>query len=706
MSDAADKSGSRHGRVLSITDPQSIRPSFEIGADAAFEQLFRGAPMTMWVYDLETLQFLRVNHAAVEKYGYAESAFLEMRVTDLHPKEELHRLRKHVQELRQDLPSGRRVARYWRHILENGESIWVDTYSQPFDYRGRHCAIVSATEVTRRKQAEDRVKVQNAYFRQLFDASPEAIVLLDRDDLVIDINQRFQTVFGYALEDLRGQRLEASLVPDFLLHEVRNSYQRMGRAGRVHEHTQRRRKDGSLVEVAVSAFPIEVEGARIGTYLMYRGLSEQSAAPKRDMRPPPPEAAAGMLEREGLMTELARRRREGAGGHSLLLVDLDQFARINQACSHNAGDVLLLRVSEAIRAHAGSAMPAYLGGDEFALLLEGSDEQQASRLARDVASAIEALRFRWDGRVHPVSASVGVAVIREPAMSSREQLLLAETACGVAKAKGLGQVHMADAAAREVLNWENETLWTTKVRAALKQGRFVLHAQRLTSLRQQEDAPRHEILLRMLNEDGTLASPGRFLTHAAHIGAVRDIDDWVLATVLRSLASGGLQEGWRGTLHLNIAEESLRDAELGERIVERVAASGVAASRLCIEVAESVAARNPGRARRLAATLRAAGCEVALDDFGAEFSSLQSFRDLPVDYLKIHGAFMERLNEDAASQAVVEGVSLIARQLGIKTVAACVDNSATLECVHTLGVDFAQGYGIHRPEPFYPTRPL
>lgn len=706
MSDAANKSGSRHGRILSVTDPQSIRPSYEIAADGAFEQLFRGAPMTMWVYDLHTLQFVRVNHAAVEKYGYSESAFLEMRITDLHSKEELHRLRKHVQELRHDLPSSRRIARYWQHVLENGETIWVDTYSQPFDYQGRHCAIVSATEVTRRKQAEDRVKVQNAYFRQLFDASPEAIALLDRDDRIIDVNQRFQGLFGYTLEDLQGQRLESRLVPEFLRHEVHTSYQRMARPGRIHEHTQRMRKDGILAEVAISAFPIEMDGAPVGTYLMYVDLSEPRAAPKRDSRPPPPEAAAHMLERDGLIAELGRRRREGLGGHSLLVVDLDQFARFNQACGHDAGDMLLLRISEAIRANAGGAIPAYLGGDEYALLLEGTDDKQASILASQVASAIEAIQFRWDGRVHRISAGVGVAVIRHPALSSREQFQLAETACGVAKAKGRGQVHVADASAREVLKWENETLWTTKVRAALRQERFVLQAQRLTSLRQKEDAPRHEILLRMLNEDGSLASPGRFLAHAEHIGAVRDIDDWVLDTVLRSLAGGGVQEDWRGSLHLNIAEESLRDTGLGERIVEKVKASGVAASRLCFEVSEAVAARNAGRARRLAATLRSAGFEVALDDFGAELSSLQSLRDLPVDYLKIHGAFMERLNEDAASQAVIEGLSLMARQLGIKTVAERVDNSATLECVHVLGVDFAQGYGIHRPEPFYPARPL
>ena len=706
MSDAPSKSGSRHARVLSVTDPQSIRPRSETGADGAFEQLFRGAPMTMWVYDLDTLQFLRVNYAAVEKYGYSESTFLEMRITDLHPQEDLHRLRKHVQELRHDLPSGRRIARYWQHILENGETIWVDTYSQPFDYKGRHCAIVSATEVTRRKQAEDRAKVQNAYFRQLFDASPEAIVLLDHEDRVIEVNRQFQTVFGHTLEELHGQRLESRLVPEFLRHEVRDSYQRMGRQGRIHERTQRTRKDGSLVDVSVSAFPIELEKARVGTYLMYEELGEPHIVSKRGTRPPPPEPAAHMLERDGLVAELGRRRHEGLGGHTLLLVDLDQFARFNQACGHNAGDLLLLRVSEAIRAHAGSARPAYLGGDKYALLLDGTDDKQASALAREVVAAIEAIQFRWDGRVYRISAGVGVALIRQPALSSREQFQLAETASGVAKAKGRGQVHVADTSAREVLQWENETLWTTKVRAALRQEHFVLQAQRLASLRQKEDAPRHEILLRMLNEDSSLASPGRFLAHAAHIGAVRDIDDWVLDTVLRSLASGGVQEDWSGSLHLNLAEESLRDAALGEHIVEKVKASGVPASRLCFEVPEAVAARNPGRARRLAATLRSAGCEVALDDFGAELTSLQSFRDLPVDYLKIHGVFMERLNEDAASQAVIEGISVIARQLGIKSVAKGVDNSATLECVHALGLDFAQGYGIQLPEPFYPTRPL
>ena len=706
MSDTADKPEPRHGRVLSVKDPQSIRPSLDTAADAAFEQLFRGAPMTMWVYDLETLEFVRVNRAAVEHYGYPENQFLQMRVTDLHPPEDIHRLRNHIQELRNDLPSGRRIHRYWRHLLGNGESIWADTYSQPFEYHGRRCAIVSATDATRRKEAEDHLKVQHAYFRQLFDASPEAIVVLDRDDRVVDINARFQTVFGYALEELRGERLERRLVPDFLQHEVHTSYQRISHSGRVHEHTQRLRKDGTLVEVSVSAFPIELEGARIGTYLMYTPLDTHRVTPRRDLRLPPPEAAAGMLERAGLLAELDRLRREAAGNHALLYVDLDQFTRINQSCGHNAADLLLVRVSEAIRAEAGPAKVVYLGADRYALLLEHTDEPQAVALAQKISASIGAIAFRWDGRLHKIGASIGIAMIRDPGISPREQLAMAETVCGVAKAKGHGQVHVADTASPEVLRWEDETLWTTKVRSALKQGRFVLYAQKLSTLRQKEDVPRHEILLRMLNEDGTLASPSRFLRHAARIGAVREIDDWVLDTVLKVLHEGEVHQNWPGTLHINIAEESLLEPDLGVRIAEKVAAAGIAGSRLCFELAETVADRHPGRARRFMETVRAAGCQVALDDVGAELSSLQSLRDLPVDFLKIDGAFMERLSEDTGNQAVIEGLSLMARQLGFKTVAESVDNSAALECVHVLGVDMAQGYGIHQPEPFYPVRPL
>lgn len=705
MSDAVNKPESRHARVLSVKDPQSLRPSFDTAPNAAFEQLFRSAPMTMWVYDLETLEFVRVNRAAVERYGYPEDEFLRMRVTDIHPEDEIHRLRNHIQELRNDLPSSRRIHRYWQHRLGNGEIIWADTYSQPFEYQGRRCAIVSATDVTRRKQAEDRLKVQNAYFRQLFDASPEAIVLLDPDDRVVDVNHRFQALFGYALGELRAERLESRLVPGFLQREVRDSYQRMSRPGPVHQHTQRLHKDGSLVDVAVSAFPIEVEGAGIGTYLMYTPLDPERAAPKRDSRPSPPEAAVGMLQRADLVAELGRLAGDAGTGHAILYVDLDQFARINQTCGHNAGDLLLVRVSETVRAHAGTAKPAYLGGDRYALLLESSDEKQALTLARQVSAAIEAIAFRWDGRIHHIGADIGVAVIRDARINAYEQLAMAETACGVAKAKGHGQLHLADTAAREVLQWEDETLWTTKVRSALKQARFVLHAQRLTSLRQQEAAPRHEILLRMLNEDGTLVSPSRFLRHAAHIGVVREIDDWVLDTVLKALGPGGVRANWAGTLHLNVAEETLRDAEAGAHIARKLAAAGIAGSRLCFELSETVVARNPDRARRFMETVRAAGCQVALDDFGAELSSLQALRDLPLDFLKIDGAFMERLSEHAGNQAVVEGLGLMARQLGMRTVAECVDNSATLECVHTLGVDFAQGYGVHQPEPFYPTRP-
>jgi PAS domain S-box-containing protein len=237
--------------------------------------------------------------------------------------------------------------------------------------------------------------------------------------------------------------------------------------------------------------------------------------------------------------------------------------------------------------------------------------------------------------------------------------------------------------------------WIERIKHALEDDRFVLYAQPIVDVATGATV-QHELLIRMLEADGSLVAPGLFLPVAEQFGLIRDIDRWVIHEAV-GLAAGG------HPVEINLSADSLGDPDLFGYVARELAAAGADASLIVLELTETALLANEEAACGFLQQVARLGCQVALDDFGTGYGGFRYLKRLPVDFLKIDVEFVRDLPQDVASQHVVHAVVNLARGFGHRTVAEGVEDERTLELLREYGVDLAQGYAIGRPAPLADT---
>ena len=389
---------------------------------------------------------------------------------------------------------------------------------------------------------------------------------------------------------------------------------------------------------------------------------------------------------------------------SFVLLDLDGFRSLNGALGRAAGDAILQGVAVALQGVVSEGETvARIGVDEFGVLLPGLDAEEATRRGARLVETVSALRLRSAGRALVVRASAGVVTITSGDRAADDVLREATAACVAAKEVGGRRVRRFDRSDPAVMKRWTEAEWVPRLLGALDNGRFVLYAQSLLPLRPAAPGERvTEILVRLVDPDGRLVLPGEFVPAAERFGLAAAIDRWVVRDLIHRVSSRppSPEESGPSTLLVNLSGTTLSDLTFAEDVERMLRRSACDPSRFCFEVTETAVVRDLEAAVDLMARLSRLGCRFALDDFGTGLSSLAYLRSLPVQLLKIDGAFIRGLARDATARAIVESVVHLARALGLGTVAEWVEDSATLEHVTTAGLDYAQGFAIHTPEPF------
>ena len=386
--------------------------------------------------------------------------------------------------------------------------------------------------------------------------------------------------------------------------------------------------------------------------------------------------------------------------HVLLYLDLDQFKVINDTCGHQAGDQLLSQLAMLLRGEIrGNDILARLGGDEFGLLLESCPLDKAKQIAEELRELISNFRFVWRDKSFSIGVSIGMAKITKDAQGPGEVMSAADIACYAAKDMGRDRVHVYMDDDSELLRRHSEMQWVSRIKLALEEGRFILHMQRMHSLSQiTGHAQCAEFLLRMLDENDNIIFPGAFIPAAERYGLMLLLDRWVVQSSIEYLAKNMSHREMAGSVFfINLSGASLSDGDFFSYIQQQIAHHNLAPEILCFEITETAAISNLRDAVGFINEVRSIGCRFALDDFGSGLSSFSYLKTLPVDFLKIDGAFVRDLNEDPMNYAIVQAINEIGHVAGLHTIAEFVENEQTLEMLRDIGVDIAQGYCIDRP---------
>lgn len=392
--------------------------------------------------------------------------------------------------------------------------------------------------------------------------------------------------------------------------------------------------------------------------------------------------------------------------HALLYIDLDQFKVVNDTCGHMAGDQLLKQLAETMRAKVrDSDTLARLGGDEFGLLLEGCPLGRAEELAGQMLQTINDFRMPWSGRLLTVGASIGVAPITALDLRVDDVLRNADIACYLAKEHGRNRFQVYTEDDQDLQRRRGEMQWVARLRWALENDRFVLHRQNIVPLQTgPSSGERWELLIRLRDEDDRLASPTSFLPAAERFGLAPAIDRWVVNHLLESFASRRLPSSAMQDqrFFINLSGLTLTDDSFYDFLREAIQRSGMPPWMLCFEITETAAIGNLDRSVRFMEGIRAEGCAFALDDFGAGLSSFTYLKALPIDYLKIDGAFVRDITTDELDCAIVESVNRVGHVVGLKTIAEFVETDQIAQRLQEIGIDYAQGFELHRPEALLP----
>lgn len=390
------------------------------------------------------------------------------------------------------------------------------------------------------------------------------------------------------------------------------------------------------------------------------------------------------------------------GSLALAYLDLDNLKLVNDTASHRAGDALIVAVADALRLqlHADDLL-GHLGGDEFVVLMRSIGATAARERALGLQRAVEAARCRYGGEEFGTTASIGLVPFQPGRVDFAELLSQADAACFAAKELGGDRIRVAGVGSNALADPVSGMRWTVRIREALQDDGFLLYAQSIVPLQPgAEPGARFELLLRMRDEHGGPPhTPDTFIAAAERFRLALRIDRQVVRMALAQLdAQPGAAE--RVALcTINLSAGALLDEAFVDYVAERLHASRFPASRLCFEITETSAMRDPARAQRAIDELRHLGCRFALDDFGTGFCSYGHLRALDVDFIKIDGSFVQDMARSPLSAEVVGSITRIAHLLDKKTIAEHTESEGVRATLAALGVDYAQGYAIDHPQP-------
>jgi diguanylate cyclase (GGDEF)-like protein/PAS domain S-box-containing protein len=539
----------------------------------------------------------------------------------------------------------------------------------------------------------------------------DAVITTDAGELVEYLNPAAEELTGWPLAEAKGRPLAEilRLVDEATKQPAESPLHRALAEGRVvafEGNTALLRRDGVAVAIEDSAAPIrDHSGGIIGGVFVFHDVSAARHLAQRLTWQASHDALTGLVNRRefGNRAEAALvSARNSSKQHVICYMDLDQFKVVNDTCGHAAGDELLKQIAALLQAKVReSDTLARLGGDEFGVLLDGCPLDRAQLIAADLLAAVRDYRFIWQSSVFSVGVSIGLVMITRDSLNLAEVLSAADTACFWAKEQGRNRVCVYRVADVDMADRRREMGWVARINHAMAEKRFVLYHQTYLGLSAGSESRNHiEVLIRMLDEEGQLILPGSFLPAAERYNLMPMLDRWVIDTVFTRYHALVAQFGGKPlTCAINLSGTSLNAEGFLDFIRDQAHAHGLPRHSICFEITETAAINNLRKVAEFMKEVRAIGFLFALDDFGSGTSSFGYLKNLPVDYLKIDGAFVKDLERDPLDKAMTETINRIGHIMGIKTVAEFAESDGIIQELRSMGVDYAQGYGVSLPAP-------
>ncbi len=542
---------------------------------------------------------------------------------------------------------------------------------------------------------------ERAHLDQLVQHAPEAIALVDVEDRVQRINEEFTRLFGYAPDEAVGKRINDLIAPAQLSEEALSYTRRVTKGETLSVETQRRRKDGSMVDVWLMGTPVMGKTGQIAAFGIYRDITERKAAEDQLLHLAIRDELTGLanraLFRDLVARSIGRGKRREDYAYAVLVLDVDRFMIVNESLGHATGDQLLRAVARRLeRCVRPGDTVARLGGDEFGIFLDDiGDVSDAIRVADRIQNELRQ-PFILGAQDVFASASIGIALSAGGYDRPEDFLRDADLAMYRAKEQGGArhEVYHTEMHQQAVALLQLET----DLRRALDRGEFLLRYQPIVSIVANRVVG-FEALLRWQRPENGLVLPAEFIPVAEETGIIVPLGRWVLWEACRQ-AAGWRQRGgpWADiSVSVNLSAKQLLQPDLVADVADALATTGLEPSALRLEITESVIVGNAEQMVQMLSRLRELNVQLYMDDFGTGYSSLSYLHRFQIDTLKIDRSFVSAMGDRGENSEIVRTIVTLARNLGIDVIAEGVETPEQLAQLRALGCLQVQGFLFSAP---------
>ena len=650
---------------------------------------------------LEDGKYFDVNRAYLRMFGYERDEVIGRTSVELGIWPNPQERQRLVEALRKE-PVCRDLE--FQFVRKNGQKLWVLVSGSLMELDGVPSYLLVARDISDAKAAAEALRLSEERYRTIFQTTPD-IIAINRlsDGKYIDCNQTFLDAVGYTREEVIGRTsLELGIWANDRDRETMAEMMRESSNCRGFE-AQFKKKNGEMTWGEISASQVEIDGVRC-LLSVTRDLSYAKAAENTIRSLAYYDALTGLANRRLLLEKLHQPPASGVQSNrlrALLMVDLDNFKKMNDTLGHQKGDLLLQEVARRISTcvHEGDVV-SRLGGDEFVVMLEDLNEvaEEAANQAKAIGERIlDSLGQPYVISEHEylTTASIGITLFKNREDSTDDFLQQALIAQHQAKAAGRNVMRFFSPALQATVN--ARATMEDDLRQAIKKGQFELYYQpqveagRLTGV---------EALIRWMHPRRGIVPPGEFIPMAEETGLILPLGEWILKAACTQIAAWAEQRHDDNfAVAVNISALQFRQPEFVEQVLAALSRAGTNPKTLKLELTESMLAENLDEVITKMTELKSHGLSFSLDDFGTGYSSLSYLKRLPLDQMKIDRAFVRDMMVDATSGAIAQTILSLGRAMGLSVIAEGVETEEQRGFLAGLGCHSFQGFLFSHPLP-------
>lgn len=657
-----------------------------------FKQLFSNSNDAIALVDWEQ-KIVDINKTFEKMFGYGKKEICGQNIDELIVPDGYKNEAIGFKEATQ---KGKTIKKETKRMSKDKTLIDVEACGHPVIIENKFVGtLANYRDIRERKRMNEALDEQRAYFKQLFDNSPQGIVMIDTQERVVDVNKGFCKMFGYEKAETIGKLINDLIAPESLLDEAEGLSAKVIGGGVVKYETKRRSKTHKLIDVDILAYPVKLNKEHVGGYAIYSDITEKKQAEKEIETLAFKDSLTGLFNRRVFYDKLNEKIQNIEKGQKFAVcyIDLDGFKRVNDSLGHNVGDELLRYVAKNIEdSMEKEDVVARMGGDEFVIFTDCADHEKIGAKMESIIERLNRGLKVFDYRIK-ISLSIGVAIYPDHGNNVEEIIKKADTAMYMAKRNDLRGYLIFTAQMEK--NTNDRFKLENRLKMALANGEIEMHYQPILSTNGRVKGC--EALMRWGNPVIGKVPPDVFIPIAEESGEIHQLGAFALNQALIILKKWKKRFGDEFFMSINLSVKQMEKENIVDSIAEIMKKNGVEGENVHLEITESCSTDNVNDLKEKLSRLKGMGFSISIDDFGTGYSSFMQLRDSYVDFVKIDRSFVDSIEKRGDNRAIVKAIIAMAKSLGVGIIAEGVETERELEIMKSLGCDMYQGYLSQRP---------